>query len=439
MAWLSRVNFTAADVLSYTDMNNVGNDIRSWGGNVNGGGYSLSNVVFGSISSISGGTGASSSLTMQSTSGTGTSDYIVFKTASQVERLRITTGGNVGIGTSSPTRQMQIVGAGQTTAALTDSGNTGGSLLATDSGNLAGNGGALIFGASANNGHTAQCAIKSLLTDGTANGLADLAFSTRASSGATALTEQMRITSGGNVGVGTASPVAKLDVNGNLLLSGQSTGNQYLIIGYGRSGSGFSYIDLVGDTTYSSFGTRLIRGSGGANTTTSLQHHGTGEFQIFAYESAPLVVYLSSGEKMRITSSGNVGIGTPTPSYQLHLSADSAAKPSTNTWTIASDARLKTVKGEYQKGLSEICKIRPVRYEYNGLGGFAADGKEQVSILAQELMQVFPECVDTFKGRLSGDSEEIDLYNYNGHAITFALINAIKELKAEIEKLKARN
>jgi hypothetical protein len=27
--------------------------------------------------------------------------------------------------------------------------------------------------------------------------------------------------------------------------------------------------------------------------------------------------------------------------------------------------------------------------------------------------------------------------NYNGHAITFALINAIKELKAEIDLLKA--
>jgi hypothetical protein len=54
-------------------------------------------------------------------------------------------------------------------------------------------------------------------------------------------------------------------------------------------------------------------------------------------------------------------------------------------------------------------------------------------------MQVFPECVDTFKGKLEEDGPEIDLYNYNGHAITFALINAIKELKAEIDILKARN
>jgi hypothetical protein len=39
---------------------------------------------------------------------------------------------------------------------------------------------------------------------------------------------------------------------------------------------------------------------------------------------------------------GNVGIGTTAPAYKLQLDTDSAAKPSTNTWTIASDERLKT-------------------------------------------------------------------------------------------------
>jgi hypothetical protein len=45
MAWLSRVNFIASDTLSFSDINNLGNDIRAWGDNVNGGGYTLSNVV----------------------------------------------------------------------------------------------------------------------------------------------------------------------------------------------------------------------------------------------------------------------------------------------------------------------------------------------------------------------------------------------------------
>jgi len=44
-----------------------------------------------------------------------------------------------------------------------------------------------------------------------------------------------------------------------------------------------------------------------------------------------------------------------------------------------------------------------------------------------------------FKGKLDENGEEIDLYNYNGHAITFALINAIKELKANFDQLKNNN
>ena len=38
---------------------------------------------------------------------------------------------------------------------------------------------------------------------------------------------------------------------------------------------------------------------------------------------------------------GNVGIGTTVPLYALHLSSDSAFKPTTNTWSFSSDSRLK--------------------------------------------------------------------------------------------------
>ena len=43
--WLSRNTFAASDYLFATDLNNLANDLRTWGGNVNGGGYILSNVI----------------------------------------------------------------------------------------------------------------------------------------------------------------------------------------------------------------------------------------------------------------------------------------------------------------------------------------------------------------------------------------------------------
>ena len=44
MAWLSRNNFTPSDKLHADDLNNLANDDRTWGGDVNGGGHILSNV-----------------------------------------------------------------------------------------------------------------------------------------------------------------------------------------------------------------------------------------------------------------------------------------------------------------------------------------------------------------------------------------------------------
>jgi len=118
MAWLSRVNFVSSDTLSFTDVNNLGNDIRAWGDNVNGGGYTLSNVVLsassGTMATVTGGTGAASTLTIRSTSGAGTTDAIVFQTGSQVEAARITTGGLLGLGAALPSTKLDIRGTSAT-------------------------------------------------------------------------------------------------------------------------------------------------------------------------------------------------------------------------------------------------------------------------------------------------------------------------------------
>lgn len=141
-------------------------------------------------------------------------------------------------------------------------------------------------------------------------------------------------------------------------------------------------------------------------------------------------------QRMTINASGNVGIGVSSASTQLELSTDSASKPTTNTWTISSDERVKTDIKPYNRGLKEILAISPVSYKYNGLAGF--DPKSGgVGIIAQQIKDIIPETVSTyFKKLKEEDEEETELFNFNSHAITFVLINAIKELHSEIQKIK---
>ena len=125
-------------------------------------------------------------------------------------------------------------------------------------------------------------------------------------------TEAVRVDSSGNVGIGTTTPNQVLDVNGAMALSASTTEERNIEVGAGRTGNGYAYIDFIGDATYTDYGLRLIRSNGGANTTSELVHRGTGALNINAAEAAPILFKTSNAERMRINSSGHVGIGDET-------------------------------------------------------------------------------------------------------------------------------
>jgi hypothetical protein len=192
------------------------------------------------------------------------------------------------------------------------------------------------------------------------------------------------IDSSENVGIGT-TPGKKLVVSdGNELQP--STGGYIALVTGNNDGA--------------------VRGAGiDAYSVTAGNDHGL-RFYTNQASSAP-------AESMRIDSSGNVGIGTTTPSEKLNVSGNILA---TGNVTAYSDARLK----------SDVETLDGSKvYEMRGVS-FTKDGEAGSGVIAQELQKVAPELVND-----SGEYLSVAYGNLVGY-----LIEAVKELKAEIDELK---
>jgi hypothetical protein len=226
-----------------------------------------------------------------------TNRNLTFST-SQSERLRITSAGNVGIGTSTVTDKLQVQtsSSGATPVLLSLVNNTGGAVNAT---------GVKLWMSGRADSATNRGVYLEAITTNTTNAH-DLAFAISASGAAP--TERMRITSDGNVGIGTSSPSRILTVNGeraqfNQSLAGISTPLQIRNGSATTNGRGGG-IEFVGPSN--TFG--RIEGF----------WSGTDE-QMRLFSTGSTTFSTAATERMRIDSTGNVGIGTSSPSQKLDV------------------------------------------------------------------------------------------------------------------------
>ena len=111
-----------------------------------------------------------------------------------------------------------------------------------------------------------------------------------------------------------------INSNGAISLSGYTGQDRRIEIGSSRQANGYSFIDLIGDTTYTDFGARFIRENSGPNTGTSIEHRGTGVLSLNAKDAGSVRFYTSNTERVRVDSSGNVGIGNIAPAEKLEIS-----------------------------------------------------------------------------------------------------------------------
>jgi len=216
-----------------------------------------------------------------------------------------------------------------------------------------------------------------------------------------------------NVGIGTTNPTQRLHVVGSIrMVDGNQAAGRVLTSAADGTAS-------WQDATATAWGL-----NGNAIAATNF---------LGSTNNQPVIFRTNNVERMRITNTGLVGIGIAVPAFDLTLANNSAAKPGSNTWIIASDARLKRDISPFTDGIDLIKRIDPIWYTYNGEAGMPQE--RFAGAIAQEIQKVAPYMVRnwTYTDERGGSSDYLAV-DYG--ALDFVMINALKEQQNMIELLQ---
>jgi hypothetical protein len=270
-------------------------------------------------------------------------------------------------------------------------------------------------------------------------------------------TENMRITTAGNVGIGINSPTAKLHVYGgsnnqfkvessgaeaNFTLAGTSYGQINNSVGdwYLTNDASAAMIFRTASTErvrINSEGSMLLNGTSSVGSNSKLQAYSDsgngaqGWIGCFTGGSGggranQNVGFLVGQTNLRIYADWD---GSGNPRNKINVQAVSAGVELTSgstSWSAISDERLKDIIEPITDAVNKVSSLRTVIGKYKN-----EENKRRVFLIAQDVQAVLPEAVDE-----STDEEKTLGLRYTD--VIPLLVASIKEQQAIIEDLKTR-
>jgi hypothetical protein len=247
-------------------------------------------------------------------------------------------------------------------------------------------------------------------------------------------------TATGNGTAGLASGINGIGVGGY----NTSSGAGYGVYGWvaGTTGDGVYGIQTAANN--SGWGVYAINSNASTSANSGAIYATSNHYGVFSESSTGIPLYA----QLDSSNSALIGIDSYVQNTRqwafwstngsIHIGGVTAEKSGGGSWSAISDARVKKNVSVYTPGLTEIEKINPIRYQYNGLGGTQDDGTKFVGVIAQEVQKVSPDMVYTRKGALHKGEKEADIEVVDPSAFTYMLINSVKELSAQVKELKTQ-